>query len=375
MEVEPSKLVNLTATVINCSGCHMDEFKALANSIIEENRALLEEVRKQNRSEFSYFIKMVESDIEEADNAEKWNYPYTGANSAFLTAININFLKDSNVTYDSFRSRMVAVDNCINNAKRPQMTSENFEWIAGGDERLAWSRKRLYEVFNQNYTSDDEGTILVLYKNVLNAESWCNVSDEMYSVAARIAGTPVNESSLRALAASKIAEADSKLKTFGGENFGDSEWRFEAAKDEFNKSSFAAAIFDSDYLISTIASLNQSQDAESLAASFESPREWNGMWAALYANHAEYIYLKSKALGGTSGSSVVLLEYANVLDEDAVKMKDLFQNPGAAETTGGVAATSEQTPINYDSELALLLVFCVIVAIFLNLVQFFKKDE
>jgi len=376
MEVEPSKQVNLTATVINCSGCHIDEFKVLANSIMDENRALLEEVKKQNRSEFSYFIKMIESDIDEADNAEKWNYPYTGANSAFLTAINLNFLKDSNVTYDSFRSRMVEVDNCVNNAKRPQMTSENFEWVAGGDERLTWSRKKLYEVFNQNYTSDDDETILLLYKNVLNAESWCNVSNDMYSVAERIGGTPVDEGSLRAFAAGRIAEADSKIKTFGGADFGDATWRFEAAKEEFNKSSFAAAIFDSNYLISTISSLNVSQDAESfLSTEFGSSRTWNGMWAALYGNHAKYLYLKSKELGGTAGSSIMLVEYAHLLDDDAVRMKEIFKNPAAAGQAGQATGATWQTPTSYESELALLLVFCIIIAIFLNLVQFFKKDE
>jgi uncharacterized protein len=374
MEVTPSREVNLTATEINCSGCHIDEFKALANSIITENRALLDEVKSQNKSEFSYFIKMIESDINEADNAEKWNYPYTGANLAFLTAININFLKDSNITYDSFRSRMVDVDNCINNANRPQMTSDNFEWVAGGDERLAWSKKKLYDVFNQNYTSNDDETILILYQSVLNAESWCNVSNEMYSVAENIGGTPVNESSLKSLAASRIAEADSKLSTFGGADFGDAEWRFEAAKEEFNKSSFAAAIFDSDYLLGTIASLNNSQSVgSSLGTEFESPKTWNSMWAALYWNQAQYIYMKSKALGNIAGSSITLINYAHLLDGDAVRMKGIFKNPAAAGQTE--TATASQTPVSYENELALLLVFCVIVAIFLNVVQFFKKDE
>ncbi len=81
MEVEPQAQVNLSATEISCADCHLDEFKALANSIISKNRALLDEVSRQNRSEFSYFITMVEANMEEAENAERWNYLYTGANS------------------------------------------------------------------------------------------------------------------------------------------------------------------------------------------------------------------------------------------------------------------------------------------------------
>jgi predicted S18 family serine protease len=374
MEVKPKLRVNLTTTEISCADCHIDEFKALASSIMNENRALLDEVSKQNRSEFSYFIRMIEADIEEAENAEKWNYPYTGANSAFLTAINLNFLKDSNITYDLFRSRMFDVDRCIKSANRPQITKDNFEWVVGGDERLAWSRKKFYEVFNQNDSSNDEETMLLQFKELLTAESWCKVSHEMFSVANRIGGTPVNESNLKTFAAGKIAEAEEKLKSFGDTDFGDVGWRFEAAKDEFSETHFAAAIFDSDYLIGTIASLNRSEDFDSfLNSEFNSSKSWNGMWAALYGNHAKYIYLKSKATSGTTSSPVMLEKYANLLDSDTVKMRELFGS-SAVEPAAEAAVISEQ-PIQYEGELALLLVFCIIIAIFLNLVQIFKTAE
>ncbi|NYZ78730.1 hypothetical protein H0N99_01135 [Candidatus Micrarchaeota archaeon] len=372
MEVKQRSPVNVTATGINCTNCHIDEFKALASNIIEENRALLDEVSSQNRSEFSSFIKMIEVDIEDSENAESWNYPYTGANSAFLTAINLNFLKDSNITYDMFMSRMLDVGKCINSTNRPQMTADNFEWIAGGDERLAWSRKRLNEISSQNYSSGDDETILLQYKQLLTAESWCRVSQDMYSFADMIGGVPVNESNLRAFAAGKIAEADSKVKTFGGADFGDAAWRFEAAKDEFNKTLFVAAVFDSEYLIGTIQSVNSTTNIASfLSTEFGSAKSWHGMWAALYDNHARYVHL---AAPGAATTSIILENYANLLDNDTVKMKELLETP-AVVPTGNVTGTVVQTAVNYDNDLALLLIFCVIIAIFLNLVQLFKSPE
>jgi hypothetical protein len=372
MEVNQKSPVNVTATEINCTNCHIDEFKALADIIIKENRALLDEVSNQNRSEFSDFIKMIEVDIEDSENAEKWNYPYTGANSAFLTAINLNFLKDSNITYDMYMSRMLDVGKCINSTKRPQMTMDNFEWIAGGDERLAWSRKKFNEISSQNYSRSDDETILLQYKQLLTAESWCRVSQDMFSFADGIGGVPVNESNLRAFAAGKIAEADSKVNAFGGADFGDAAWRFEAAKDEFNKTLFVAAVFDSEYLIGTIQSVNSTTNIASfLSTEFGSPKSWHGMWAALYDNHARYVYL---AAPGAATTSVILENYANLLDNDTVKMKELLGTP-AVVPTGNVTGTTVQAAVSYDNDLALLLIFCVIIAIFLNLVQLFKPPE
>ncbi len=165
-----------------------------------------------------------------------------------------------------------------------------------------------------------------------------------------------------------------KLKTFGGADFGDAEWRFEAAKDEFSDAQFTAAVFDSDYLIGAIESLNMSKNTESfLTSEFESPKSWNGMWAALYGNHAKYIYVRSKALGGATATAVLLDDYANLLDGDAVRMKELFQSPANAGQIRLVAGTGEQFPVSYDNELALLLVICIIIAIFLNLVRDFQN--
>jgi hypothetical protein len=196
----------------------------------------------------------------------------------------------------------------------------------------------------------------------------------MYSIAGKINGTPVNESNLRAFAASRITEADSKLKTLGGADFGDAEWRFEAAKDEFGGEAFAGSVFDSDYLISAIASLNRSQDEQSFVETeMESQRLWNGMWAALYGNNAKYLYLKSNALGGSAASSFMLETYADQLDSDTVKMRELYETSAAVESTGTAVGVSGQTPLEHGSELALLLVFCVIIAIFLNIVQFFRS--
>jgi predicted S18 family serine protease len=374
MDVEPGSPVNVTATEINCTDCHIDEFKTLASNIIEQNHALLDEVNSRNNSEFSDFIKVIEVNMEDSENAENWNYPYTAANSAFLTEINLNFLKDSNITYDTFMSRIADVSNCIGSTKRPQVTMDNFEWVAGGDERLEWSSKKLNEITSLNYSPDDEETILLEYQQLLTAESWCKVSQDMYSVASGISGVPANESNLKAFAAGKMAEAGSMLDAFGGaEDFGDAEWRFEATSDEFNKSLFMAAVFDSDYLIGTIDSLNSTINTTSFfSTEFGPAKSWHGMWAALYNNHAKYVYLSEQ--GNVDATPIILANYAELLDNDTVQMKGLMEAPVAVPTENATAITVQPAP-SYDNDLALLLVFCVIIAIFLNIVQLFKAPE
>jgi predicted S18 family serine protease len=375
MEVKPSTRLNLSETELNCSDCYIPEFKEFASKIIENNRALLDEVRKQNKSEFTYFLDMIESNLEGAEDAEKWNYPYTGANSAFLVGINLNFLNGSNITSSALQNRMASVESCIDSAIKPQMTEENFEWVAGGDERLFWAEKKLEEIKKQNYSSDDDETILFLFKELLTSESWCQVSHEMFSLASKINGTPVNESNLKRFASSKIADATEKLNSFVGADFGDAGWRFEAAKNEFGNGSFVAATFDSEYLLSAVKTMNETDDMNGfLEKQFATPKSWSGMWAALYGNHAQYIYLRSKVSGGME-SAVLLRIYANSLNNDTIKIKELFESPAVeSENTINITVTGEQ-PTQYDNSLALLLVMCLILAIFLNVVQIFRTAE
>ena len=373
METNPRTRMNLTTTEINCTDCHINEFKELSEKIISGNKALVAEIKGSNRSEFSYFLKSFDSDIQQSEDAETFNYVYTGANSAFLTSINLNFLRESNITPSTLRDRMLVVESCINSANRSKMTEENFEWVTGGDERLAWSRKKLEDIKELNY-SDDEETTLFVFKELLTAETWCKMSHEMFSTADKIAGTPVDESRLRYLASSRIAEGDERIKSFAGMDLGDAGWRFDAAKEEFDNGRYAAAIFDSDYLISTIEAVNQTNGFEGYASSeFNNPQSWAGMWAALYENHAKYVYEVSLGGIGTVGSSVMLSIYAKNLNSDTVRMKGLFEGILLVETgQEGIVATEQNT--QYPTELALLLVICVIIAIFLNIVQFFKTE-
>ena len=374
MDIKPRTKLNLTVGELNCTDCRILEFKALAGKIIENNRALVAEIRGSNRNEFSSFLDAFDSDIEQAEDAEKLNYVYTGANSAFLTSINLNFLRESSVTPSTLKNRMLVVESCIKSAKRPKMTEENFEWVAGGDERRAWSEKKLSEIEKLNY-SDDEETTLFIFKELLTAETWCNVSHEMFSTADKIGGTPVDESRLRSLASSRIAEGDEGIKSFAGMDLGDAAWRFEAARGEFNNGTFAAAIFDADYLLSTIRTINETKDLEEYAANeFNVSKSWAGMWAALYENHAEYIYLASKEGMGTLGSSVMLSIYAKNLNNDTIIIKGLFKGILPVEPGQQTTATTEGNA-QYPIELALLLVICVIIAIFLNIIQFFRTAK
>ena len=376
METRPANKTQMPRTTIDCTSCYLQEFKQLATKIMDEDAAILEKLTKQNRSEFSYFLDAIESDLEQAADAEELNYLYSGANSAFLIGINLNFLNESNITYNGLKNRMVDVGNCIKTAEKPQVTKENFEWVGGGEERLAWSRKKLDDIEKQNYSSDDEETTLFLFKELLTADSWCQVSHEMFSVAEKIGGAPVNESNLKELASSRIEEADEKLKSFAGADFGDAGWRFEAARGELGNGSFVAAVFDSDYLISVIKMLNESADEDSfLDEQFNKSWQWDGMWAALYGNHAEYFYTRNKKGLDGAPSAMLLIIYADNLNNDTVRMRELFENP-VVETTppANVTATTE-IPAGYQTELALLLVICVIMAIFLNVVQFFKAEK
>jgi len=364
MEVKPKERVNVSPTQVSCSGCNLREFQELARRIIGYSRASLQEVKKQNRTEFSYFIAAIESDLEDAEDAENANFLYTGANSAFLAGINLNFLKESDVTESRLKMRMKDVERCIQTAKKPQITKENFEWVAGGEERLTWARKKLDELYLSNST--DEESVLFLFKELLTAESWCNASHEMFAVAYKIGGTPVNESKLKGFVSSRINEAEQKLESYGGADFGDAGWRFEVAKMEFGNGSFVAAVFDTEYLLSAIAMV----EGENVSLTeLSKPKEWNGLWAALYGNHAEYLYKVSKQRGSSQASAVLLAIYADLLDNDTAKIKELFETP--AEEAPVSIETREVE--EYPTELALFLLLCLLLAIFLNLIQFVKK--
>lgn len=362
MEVKIKPKANISKTQLACSDCNLAEFSKLATKIINNNKLLLEQLK--GSPSFSQFLLAIGQSLEEAEDAEKAGYLYTGANSAFLAGISLNFLRESNIT--DLKGRMEQVRRCVETARKPQMTKENFEWVAGGEERLAWAREKLNEIAESNST--DEETTLLLFKELLTAESWCNVSHEMFAVAYQINGTPVDESKLKSFASAKIAEVEEKLKSYTAADFGDAGWRFEVAKKELENGSFVAAVFDAEYLLSAIAMLDDAKANASLRE-LGKPKEWDGMWAALYGNHAEYLYKVSNQTGGQS-SAALLMIYANSLNSDALKIKGIFEAPAEERTTPGGAQEER-----YPTELVILLVMCLLVAIFLNVIQILRKGE
>jgi predicted S18 family serine protease len=371
-ELPAREKVSVEKIKSECPNCHLEEFKSLGSMIINESYSILNELGSQNKTEFTAFINYIKGDLEDSDELIKQGYLYSGANDAFLARLNANFLRNSTITEEGLEDYLKFLEVCMDNVKKSKLNKNNFEWVAGGEERLAWAKNKLREVSEASNGSNDDEKVLLLFKEALFAENWCRVSGEMFRVGSGIDGEAVNESKLVGLADEKLSDLEFVEKNFDGGDLGDAAAHINPAKMQYENGDYVGFIVDADYVISAAKALNKSQNYVSgeVANEIENLTLSNSsMWAFVYGTHSKFLVGQGGNLEGAFRISI----YAEDIDSDVLRIRNAFEGPGP-EIKKNLPIVSKVEQASKD-ELILVLAFSLFVALVLNMAQLYANKK
>ncbi|MCL6089046.1 MAG: hypothetical protein M1530_02675, partial [Candidatus Marsarchaeota archaeon] len=122
-------------------------------------------------------------------------YGYTAANNAFLSQVDAAFLTlpahDPDVEGEAD-----GVLDCIRRAPAVNLTADNFEWVAGGSARMAWSLQKIEDVKKNIALDTSSEERYLAMREVYYAQAWCDAGTKLLDIAREGGGRPANGSEL-----------------------------------------------------------------------------------------------------------------------------------------------------------------------------------
>lgn len=269
-------------------GESVSPFKYLAEREVNTTKKLYEEMMEKykNDSDIMEVLYQWKKDINESEYLLNNNYLYSAANNAFIVMVGLKTVLNSEKTPLEIEKYVENLSDYIEaNFTYPQMNSNNYEWIGGGQQRRIWAMKKIAEV--RGLLKTDFDTITVL-REAMYAETWYEASNDLFKIAKEINGTPVSDEELKLTAELIINESGELLNV---SNDVDGIWKLEAAIDAFNKSMYIAAIYDARYskAVFTTESIVSGKEMSEIEEMIKSSYVGGGIWAQLYADHALYL--------------------------------------------------------------------------------------
>ena len=375
-ETAPVTITGLEQYNYSCETCRLEFFIRTANAVVNETAAEVGNISSQGWDNYTDAIPVLEKGVADSREMLRNNYYYAAANNGFLTSIDARVLKNAALNRRDLALSISETQGCIDSLQRPAPTRENLAYLAGGDLRATWAKRRLADVRQRELNISNSEEMLSVYRDALYATGWCTVAGELYSNAAEIGGSTVNEGVLKGYAQARVAEARMAYDAFP--NIGnDADTHLRAAEAALNDTHYAAAVLDADYVLGFAALENMSgtRDAEIVAiAQNISSRKGETLWSALFFAHARFQIDANGAAG--SANAIRLGSMAALMDDDLKRMDYLLQHPEEAPPAMPVAQPGmlEDVCRLNDSLLVLSLLLCIllIVSAGLNMIVFTK---
>ncbi|MFH1448513.1 MAG: S16 family serine protease [Candidatus Micrarchaeota archaeon] len=291
-------------------------FERIARDIIEYARNDVDSMPEEQSEYKDYFSNQL--DIAE-DSVDK-RYIYTGANTAFITWIDIGFLKSSGVGRNEIEKRLDGIEECYQNALDAKASRDNWEWVVGGQLRASWAKKKISGINNESFKNQVK--TLETLRDVTYAENWCVASKSLMDIEGR---ETIDLEMFKPIAIETIDAAEEYLH--GRKDlFPDQNWHLEAAKQEFDDGLYGAAVYDATYAIYMTKGYDYVVGGGDPIEIIETANniEYDSIWANLYIGQAKYIELQDR-VGITP---VQLSEFSNGLENRTKVMYDTIENGG-----------------------------------------------
>ncbi len=290
-------LDNLTSSNVSCSSCNLSSFANIVNFTFNFTNAKIDGLGVNYPDAKANLGRS----LAQAEEISSKGYAYTGADFGFLTYLKAFLLSNSGaVTEEDALHVLLNVSSFCSSFQMPQMNQNNYEYVLGGRIRHDWANVTLDNAMqslnSSNLTSD--GMLSSVYA-AGSAYGWCLASQEMYSIASSINGTPMTttpifNSNVKRLVKQQISKVGGSLYT-------------SAAMQEINSSMYAAAMYNLEYskafdnpLISGNATKVKSEvDANIANGTF-------GIWPAEFSASAKF-FVNEADLPQNSNQSMSML--------------------------------------------------------------------
>ncbi|VVC71928.1 Archaeal Lon protease [uncultured archaeon] len=321
----------LPAYSYSCTSCRADLFAKNSEGVLESMDAAIQSANGTGGESYSAVLPYLEKTAADSREMFSKGYYYTGANAAFLNLIDAKVLANSTITKAELDRFISGAGQCADRLERPATTRENIEFVAGGDLRAIWAKRKLAEVRSreENESGTQEG-LLGLYRDALYSEGWCGIAAGLYAGALEIGGEPANESVLRGFAETRINDAGDALGS-GLVSGSDAEWHYGGAEAAFESGQYFAAIIGADYILAFASADNMSSESEAAKADWAnsvSSRQGSTLWSSLFYAHAKF-YLVTEN-NAPSGNVLTIGALAEKFEADGLQAKSYLANPDGA---------------------------------------------
>lgn len=298
--------------------------------------------------------------VEEALNTSRKllenNYYYSAANTAFVTRASIETAGQLNITAAEFNRQVAELELQLNRTTFPQLTTENFEWVAGAQMRYYWARTKLADLKDSLPILKDPSFLI---RDLASVKGWISASERLSAVAPA-GGQPINEGAVREYAkelmgnVSELVESDPGLDP-------EAAFHLDAAGMAFNESRYLAATYDLYYAgvfyTSTIETkdLTEQEIAGKLSGTEGLVNETftSSVWGQLFYAHSLYNLAEANRSGELeyTDNAFRLQELARGM---SANRQDILQALSGAPAPGPTeeAYTATPTPIPAASVVA-----------------------
>jgi predicted S18 family serine protease len=286
------------------TGGKFSRFQAIAEQTLQQAGEHVQAALAQGNGEFDDYFK---GELNASRVLLGKGYLYSAANLAFLTRIDASVLEKSPTVQEVEKSRAETAA-CVYGVQKPELTAGNYEEVFGGEQRMAWARKKLAGA--DGVQVDGEDTAVFVLNELEYAQSWCSLAKSLYS--APPSGMKIDEGALAQLA---LVSLNRSTDSVPKDNL-DATWHAEAAQEAYGRGDYGAAIYDSTYAYASVLADGEmggklpaqiAKEADALNA-----QNTTSLWPALYRSHSRYYAADD---GVSSANAFRLAMLADQLDK------------------------------------------------------------
>ncbi len=259
-----------------CSQCNMSAFAQLTNFTFNLGNYAIYNIS----SNYSAVTTQLEQQLALYKQISSKGYLYTGADLAFQQYPYEFLLAESN-SYSQGAAYGVIynVSGYCDGLTPPQLTNLNYEYVVGGELRQALAQVSVGEAYNALNTSQSTDDIINALSTTAEAYAWCRASNEMYSIATNLGGTPVQESVglMNPAAAAAVSAAAQYPGIYA-----------QAAQIAYNNSEYSAALYAATYARTFRGGFSPANytSAEASLLQRQATNDTYGIWPTEFADSA-----------------------------------------------------------------------------------------
>ncbi|MCL5433359.1 MAG: hypothetical protein M1538_00045 [Candidatus Marsarchaeota archaeon] len=289
---------NIGSAPYQCTGsCNYSAFSQLVNYTFNMTNESIDALA--SNPNFSNETSQLRSSMVQNVRLARNGYLYLSADLAFLNFIDSNYFNSYNATKSSGLSELQSINNYCNSFSIPQLNTNNYEFVIGGELRQQWGEETIATLLG-NYNQTDLTTDGVLENLQLagTAYAWCNAANEMYNLASSMNGSAIKpNANLSIIAESRIERAAP---------YGNSTYMI-GARNAYAVQNYPLAIFEADYAytMSSAAQYANANPSNAISRTFAlSANATYGIWPTEFADES-YFYAKEAQLSSSNYSTML----------------------------------------------------------------------